>query len=212
MNKKTWVTSTLLSERKKKVLFISHDASRTGAPIFLLHFLRWFKANAAISFQIILRNGGEIEPEFEALAPVLVINDLIFNERVLVERVSRFVTNDIEIIYSNTITNGRFLKLFLSFKCPFISQVHELEYYIRYKTGLENFREAQKNKPLFAVSEAVKSNLVENHKTPGNKVDVIHRFIPTQYRLGRQLKGREIHEQLNIPQMALIVGASGTTD
>ena len=25
------------------ILFVSHNASRTGAPIELLHFLRWFK-------------------------------------------------------------------------------------------------------------------------------------------------------------------------
>jgi len=58
----------------KSVLFISHDASRTGAPIVLLHLLRWIKDNSNISFQIILRNGGELEEEFRAIAPTFIFS------------------------------------------------------------------------------------------------------------------------------------------
>ena len=31
------------------LLFLSHDASRTGAPIFLLNFLRWLHARGGLS-------------------------------------------------------------------------------------------------------------------------------------------------------------------
>ncbi|WP_096896367.1 hypothetical protein [Candidatus Scalindua japonica] len=58
----------------KKILFISHDASRTGAPIILLNFLRWFQDNTNIPFRIILREDGELKPEFQALAPVNIFN------------------------------------------------------------------------------------------------------------------------------------------
>lgn len=198
----------------KKVLFISHDASRTGAPIVLLHFLRWFKANAGIPFQIILRNGGELEPEFEALAPVLVINEAIYNKTILFEKIYHFIQpDDVGLIYSNTITNGKLLEFFSSLKCPSICHVHELEQYI-YLSGLENFREVRNNTTYYiAVSEAVKTNLVEKHGLSENGVDVIYEFIPTQlHSFSSQPKRREIHKQLNIPQEALIVGASGTTD
>ena len=56
----------------KKVLFISHEASRTGAPIVFLNFLKWFKANTDIPFQILLKKGGVLEPDFKAIAPVLL--------------------------------------------------------------------------------------------------------------------------------------------
>ncbi|MEI6632882.1 MAG: hypothetical protein WCP22_03575, partial [Chlamydiota bacterium] len=58
------------SLRGGKVLFISHDARRMGAPILLLNFLRWFKEHAGIPFEILLGDDGELRPEFEALAPV----------------------------------------------------------------------------------------------------------------------------------------------
>ena len=58
----------------KQILFISHDASRTGAPILLLNFLRWFKQNTDIPFRIILAKTGELEPYFKELAPTFVFN------------------------------------------------------------------------------------------------------------------------------------------
>ncbi len=56
----------------KKVLFISHDASRTGAPIVLLNLLKWFKTNTDIPFQILLKKGGVLEPDFKAIAHPLL--------------------------------------------------------------------------------------------------------------------------------------------
>ena len=51
------------------ILFVSHDASRTGAPIALLTFLRWLRANTDYRFEVLLGCGGPLEPAFEALAP-----------------------------------------------------------------------------------------------------------------------------------------------
>jgi hypothetical protein len=58
----------------KQILFISHDALHTGAPIVFLHFLRWFKENSEVPFKIVLRNGGPLDTEFAALAPTLVLS------------------------------------------------------------------------------------------------------------------------------------------
>ncbi len=133
----------------KKVLFISHDALRTGAPIILLDFLKWFKNHSEIPFQILLRKGGELEPEFQALAPVSVFDEKQFlgnrwyKRAVLVPGFQRFINlghfnrlkrelihEDIGLIYSNTITNGEVLKFLSDLKCPVITHVHELEYWI----------------------------------------------------------------------------------
>ena len=51
------------------ILFISHDASRTGAPIALLTFLRWLRANSNYRLEVLLGSGGSLKPAFEALAP-----------------------------------------------------------------------------------------------------------------------------------------------
>ncbi len=59
---------------KKAILFISHDASRTGAPIVLYNFLKWLKVNTQIDFSILLVKGGELEDSFLKLAPTFLLN------------------------------------------------------------------------------------------------------------------------------------------
>lgn len=56
------------------ILFISHDASRTGAPIVLYNFLKWLKQNTDLGFYILLVRGGELAASFSELAPTFVLN------------------------------------------------------------------------------------------------------------------------------------------
>jgi hypothetical protein len=42
----------------KKVLFIGHDSSRTGAPLLLLHFFKWLRQETRFEFEVLLQNGG----------------------------------------------------------------------------------------------------------------------------------------------------------
>src|SRR5690242_5918890 len=55
-------------------LFVSHDASLTGAPIVLLNFLRWLSAQQLMPFEVLLREGGPLQTEFERIAPTQVLN------------------------------------------------------------------------------------------------------------------------------------------
>lgn len=216
----------------KKVLFISHDASRTGAPIIFLNFLKWFKANTNISFQILLKNGGELKSEFEAIAPVAIFNpesnkrnlvsrilkrlgwNLVQNKIHLMRLKTRLSQANIGLIYSNTVTNGKVLEFLSTLECPVISHVHELEWTIRYYAGLDNFKQVKNHtRQYIAVSEVVKNNLIGNHDILEDKIDNIYGFIP-QYSdslLTSRHTRKSICQQLNIPQEAKIVCASGNT-
>ncbi len=54
-------------------MFVSHEASLTGAPIFLLHFLRWLRANSEVEPHVLLISGGELVADYAALAPVTLV-------------------------------------------------------------------------------------------------------------------------------------------
>ena len=54
----------------KRILFISHDASRSGAPILLLSLLRWLNENTDIEFEVLFRMDGEMLQNFEELCPI----------------------------------------------------------------------------------------------------------------------------------------------
>jgi glycosyltransferase involved in cell wall biosynthesis len=216
-----------------KVLFISHDASRTGAPILLLTFLKWFKANTNIPFSILLRNGGELESEFADLAPTKVLNIKTSENRTFLERVlfnlslgsgasllhrnhvkKSLLSNDIHLVYSNTITNGSALEMLKELNCSVITHVHELESWIQ-RSGFDNFeRVRQYTTHFIAASGAVKDNLTDNHQIPEHKIDVVHAFTTTSHReLNKQQETRhKICAQLGIPEQAKIICASGTTE
>lgn len=58
----------------KRVVFVSHDASRTGAPLMLLHFLRWLRDNSDLDFSVTLRRGGELVGDFAEVATVTTVS------------------------------------------------------------------------------------------------------------------------------------------
>src|SRR3954453_16167516 len=57
----------------KPVLFIGHEASATGAPYVLLHFLEWLRGHTTINFEILLLDGGPLVGQFGRLGPTTVL-------------------------------------------------------------------------------------------------------------------------------------------
>lgn len=53
----------------KRILLITHDASRTGAPLVVLHFARWLRRNCpALEVDVLAVKGGALADEFRAIA------------------------------------------------------------------------------------------------------------------------------------------------
>src|SRR6266511_1551 len=105
----------------KKVLVISHDANLNGAPILLLRLMRILKEHG-YSFNMILRDGGQLLNEFKALSDVCGYftrtNGAGFISKLsnrLRGRVKPFdisaYTAGIDLILSNTVTNGEIIQL-----------------------------------------------------------------------------------------------------
>jgi hypothetical protein len=44
----------------KSILFISHNTGRNGAPIVLLHLLRWLKENTDLPIRILCKSPGPL--------------------------------------------------------------------------------------------------------------------------------------------------------
>ena len=191
-----------------KVLFISHDARPHGAQILLLHFLKWFKANSQIPFEVLLKEDGLLRPDFEALAPVAV-----WNGRSPDRLETQLKQANIGLIYSNTITNGSVIDSLSSLNCPVICHVHELEYCLNYQTDRDNNKQIKRLASHYiAVSRAVQQSLVQNLKIRENQIDVVYEFIPTHLGPSQSRARDRIRSKLKIPPDASVVGACGTTD
>src|SRR5215510_5626685 len=104
-----------------KILFVGHEATRTGAPYVLLHLLRWLRANPSAECRLLLLDGGELVSEFAEVSHVSILgpeevdnNNIVsrglrylgYYRRNFIKRVARLketlIREGVDLIYSNT--------------------------------------------------------------------------------------------------------------
>ena len=213
--------------RKKSILFITPGASNVGGNALLLDFLKWFKTNSDIPFLTVYGHSGELSESFAALNPAFkfaeefayrgvfrgnyerFLHRLELRKRRVQREINKF---EIGLVYCNAVTNYEILSALLPPNVPVISHCHELESVI-HRTGLENFEKTKNLTDEFiAVSQAVKENLVKNHRVDADKISVIYGFVPIENFSEDDLarKRKKVFAELNLPPNAFLVGASGT--
>jgi glycosyltransferase involved in cell wall biosynthesis len=192
-----------------KVLFLSHDAQPHGAQISLLHLVRWLAANTRIRPRILLKRDGPLRQEFAAVGETTVLGP---GDSAGLLR--HGVRDAVDLVYSNTITNGEVLAGLAGVGCPVISHVHELGYWITYRSGaLNNALVLEHTDYFIAASQAVADCLIKTLQVPAERIFVIHECIPTHLEAWNSAMARQsIKAELSIPAESLIVGGSGTTD
>ncbi|MFA5871104.1 MAG: glycosyltransferase family 4 protein [Parcubacteria group bacterium] len=217
-----------------KILFVSHDASRTGAPFVLLHLLKWLKENTEVEFEVLLKNGGELESEFEALAPTYIWykpgNPKNLFEKILLyynlsslspnshkDKLSRlFLQKKFNVIFTNSVASCDAInELKQRLDIPIICYLHELEISIRQFCGLDVFKEAQKNIDLYiGSSKMVVDNLKINHGLSDKKIDLVYDYIPAkEYHEARnEYDTQELRMKIGVPDGSFVVGSCGTID
>ncbi|HEU0207839.1 MAG TPA: glycosyltransferase family 4 protein [Candidatus Udaeobacter sp.] len=209
----------------QEILFVSHDAGRTGAPLVLLNFQRWLRKHTNLKLTTILRKSGPLEAEFASLGETFLIKPGRW-ERILRERIASRLPANVgankrlaalrarphQLIYSNTVTNGDVLQILARPGLPVITHVHELNYWID-RSGPDNWSNVCRHTTKFvAVSEAVSRNLQERHQIPPARMEVVHEFIPVDGDTPNHdaRAGAAMKEQLGIPASAFVVGGSGS--
>ena len=106
-----------------KLLFITHQTSRTGAPLVLLHFLRWLnRCEPEVELSVLSLVTGELNSDFVAISKhfynyeeLVKPNKLTVIQRLLVKLKLKKIKNKesilfqkiedkkFDIVYSNTI-------------------------------------------------------------------------------------------------------------
>lgn len=215
-----------------KILFISHDASRTGAPILLRNFLQWLKEkHPEIKFDILLRQEGDLRVDFEKLGKVFsftptkyfqfytflsrVLNKLgiiqLQYRKYLITLFKEISKQSYDVIYCNTIVNLDVLIFLSPLKIPVVTHVRELEITIQYFGGYNLVKQIDLLSCYFiADSNAVKDNLIKNHGIINDKITVVPEYIPIPESLPNATKRNEVRRALEIPLDAFVIGAAGT--
>lgn len=107
------------------IIFVSHEASRTGAPIVLLSMLRWIKENTDIEFGIVIGADGPMREDFKALAPCIFMDAYPHEKRRDILR--QFCGLNVQCVFLNTIVSGVYGTYLTFLNARFVTYVHEME-------------------------------------------------------------------------------------
>ena len=209
-----------------KILFIGHDATRTGAPKLLFNLLSYAKERKKSTIRILLRNSGPLAGEFRQIAPtktyfiqgrtqaltnLLRLNRLAQSFRIKI-LLRQYKKEKFDLIYSNTIVNGDVLQALSELNCPVVTHVHELGTIID-SFGEENWELVKQHTDHFiAGSNAVQEHLVSGRGVAREKIDVVHEFVPAFPEISIPDSRNEIRNRLGIPLNAFLVCGSGVCE
>jgi glycosyltransferase involved in cell wall biosynthesis len=188
-----------------KVLFVCHEGSRTGAPMFLLHFTRWLRRNTKLSFEILLAKGGPLETEFAKVAPVRTPEHFTANPAAL----SAFT-----LIYSNTICNGRLIEELPRGAIPVITHFHELDYGYD-SIGARNMAAVIRQSSHFiACADAVSVRMRAIFNIPAERISVHHEMIDAAevFTNSTAMPAAELRATYDLPDNAALLVGCGTFD
>jgi glycosyltransferase involved in cell wall biosynthesis len=209
------------------VLFVSHEASRTGAPIALLHFIRWFKKNGNRPFSILLLSDGDLTPDFTELGDTWAIDrshwcpggrrTSLLNGIGLGARARRSELAEIQrfadgcspgLIYANSIASAPAIEM-LQPRVPVLTHVHELKYLFRAMASSALSNLLAKTHQFIACSDVVKENLIREHGIAPDNVETVHESIPVdQVRASRTRQ--QVFAEMKIPGHATLIIGGGS--
>lgn len=181
----------------KKILFISHEASLTGAPLVLFNLLQWLSQNKNWELDVLFLKDGKRLSDFRSVCKtVYVIPEeqpwqrwyvhlyhkmllKIGNKRRSKKDIllDRLVSNGYDLLYCNSVVSlemGVLLKERM--KCKMLLHLHEMEIIIR--LFCQDFLKFSSFVDRFiAVSNSVSDMLKTRYAITDEKIETVYEFV-----------------------------------
>ncbi len=214
------------------MLAVSHEATRTGAPIVLLRLLQWLQTAGDVEIEVLLLKGGALEDDFAALGPVhraYAYGDATVPEKVekrlrrrylgaaaeasRLARLRRDVRDlrGFDVVYCNSMSSAVALRILPELPSTVITHVHELD------SAVAKWIDDDDRAAMLGLSDAfvvaadcVGRNLIDNHGVEPDRVHRCYEFVdpPTVDDAGVDAA----RARLELTDDELVVGAVGTAD
>jgi hypothetical protein len=178
------------------LLFVGHEATRSGAPFTQLHLVNWVKANTPHDVVVIVMRGGELEADFAKVAKVYVLGKSkapeSFRERALarLDRITHYqrklvfreiaASKPIAIFGNSAMSLPLAVELKALLNVPLVFNVHELENTFFFFSKETFIRDSAHIDYLVSGSIAVKDYMESFCLTPQNRIKVVYDFIESE--------------------------------
>lgn len=197
----------------KKILFVSHDATFTGAPILSLNIIRTLSENLGYKVYLFTLKSGELNHEFSKYATVFDLSSLFYFEILFV--LDKLRKSGVEIAILNSVLSEKILPVIKKSDMKATLLVHELPMAIK---KLKKEKKAQ-----LIVEQADKiifpSTFVEENFSRITPMDNAKSVILPQglyktnkYKYRREEAKKLLRGQFNLPENSRIVLAVGNTN
>ncbi len=201
---------------KRRVIFISHEATRTGAPKIALNILKHFDKNCDIQCETVLQSGGHLAEEFGQYSIVDCFNVLASNKDEIRKRITRLIgreKNNLPVLaICNSMESRESAVALSAHGIPCVSLVHELPSSYS-EEDYQNIFDVSKKVvfPAHAVRDAADA------KTPlpaGKTLVLSQGLLDPEFGNGicREDAHTQIRRELSLPSDAFIVLGCGTLD
>jgi LmbE family N-acetylglucosaminyl deacetylase/glycosyltransferase involved in cell wall biosynthesis len=187
---------------KPEILFVSHEAGRTGAPVFLLNLMRYLTRQLDVSATTLLLRGGDLEREFQAIGHTIVLGTPEALDGALIGALK---SRNIRLVYVNTISNGPLQARLTELGCPIVCHVHELAFSIQHHFGGRNLKQVVESTKLFLAGSKAVHAYIET-LVPRDRVALAYPFIDVG---ANQTTATARRRPLELPRDAVVVGGCG---
>lgn len=189
---------------KHKVLFVSHEATRTGAPFFLLHLLRWLRRNTQLAFDVLLAKGGPLEKSFAEIATVHTPEVFADNPELL---------QSYRLVYSNTACNGTLLEQLPCGNVPIITHFHELDMGFNWLGARNMAAVIRDSNHFFACANAVAARIRDVFAVAADRISVHYEMIDgLAIKANAAAASSTARGDFQLPADAYVVTGCGTFD
>jgi glycosyltransferase involved in cell wall biosynthesis len=207
----------------KRLLFIGHEASRTGAPMLLLQFLRWLKTRGvACDVDVLLLQDGELADDYREVANVHVMSSEPPRRPRGLKRLGRKIGlvpkqqlptlppfhTHYDLVVGNTVLALEQLATFGRRGCRTVAWLHELDYVVD-EFSVDRFLELSQEVDRFLVVSNAVSDMLRRLGVQ-RWIHVVHGF-PKNATV--ETDGVAwVRKRLGIPPDAFLIGGCGTIE
>jgi glycosyltransferase involved in cell wall biosynthesis len=216
-----------LTSEKPRLLFITHDANRAGAQLFLVNIMKELKKKGYQTGLLIANSWGGLKSDFAEASTR--IHELPYSvpklKKILGKSLKSYqdeflkkiiASYSYDIIYANTIATAEVAVKLKHFSgLPLISHIHELKHSLELYSSPEDRKDLLTvSNQIIACSDAVANNLKGYPFVTADCVETIHSFVDNEEMLKVVETSNKtlIRNEFDLPKEKLLIGACGNSE